>query len=136
MPDQRQEDGEHPRRRRKATRWKCGCPVRLNLARRFLAGLEQLKLSGGARRSNTSISVLRPPENLFRGRPPLSEIYSDLILARLMPSGAVHTNRTARYRTFGTAWHCRQRGELADHAPASQVRLAKLTEASFDNGVA
>jgi hypothetical protein len=24
----------------------------------------------------------------------LSEIYSDLILARLMPSGAVHTNRT------------------------------------------
>jgi hypothetical protein len=23
----------------------------------------------------------------------LSEIYSDLILARLMPSGAVHTNR-------------------------------------------
>jgi hypothetical protein len=31
--------------------------------------------------------------NLFHGRPPLSEIYSDLILARLMPSGAVHTNR-------------------------------------------
>jgi hypothetical protein len=27
------------------------------------------------------------------GRSPLSEIYSDLILARLMPSGAVHTNR-------------------------------------------
>jgi hypothetical protein len=31
--------------------------------------------------------------NLFHGRPPLSEIYSDLILARLMPLGAVHTNR-------------------------------------------
>ena len=27
------------------------------------------------------------------GRPPLYEIYGDLILARLMPSGAVHTNR-------------------------------------------
>jgi hypothetical protein len=35
--------------------------------------------------------------NLFHGRPPLSEIYSDLILARLMPSGAVHTNRTSPY---------------------------------------
>jgi hypothetical protein len=32
--------------------------------------------------------------NLFHGRPPLSEIYSDLIiLARLMPLEAVHTNR-------------------------------------------
>jgi hypothetical protein len=31
--------------------------------------------------------------NLFHGRSPLSEIYNDLILARLMPSGAVHTNR-------------------------------------------
>jgi hypothetical protein len=31
--------------------------------------------------------------NLFHGRPPLSEIYSDLVLARLMPSAAFHTNR-------------------------------------------
>ena len=30
--------------------------------------------------------------NLFHGRPPLSE-YNVLILARLVPSGAVHTNR-------------------------------------------
>ena len=33
--------------------------------------------------------------NLFHGRPPLFEICNDLILARLMPSGAVHTNRMA-----------------------------------------
>jgi hypothetical protein len=31
--------------------------------------------------------------NLFHGRFPLSEICNDLILARSMPSGAVHSNR-------------------------------------------
>src|SRR3984893_12555051 len=31
--------------------------------------------------------------NLFHGLPPVSEIYSALILARLMPLEAVHTNR-------------------------------------------
>jgi hypothetical protein len=29
---------------------------------------------------------------MFHERPPLSEIYDDLILAQSMPSGAVHTN--------------------------------------------
>src|SRR6202030_2634941 len=39
--------------------------------------------------------------NLFHGRPPLSEIYSDPILARSMPSGAVHTNKWPRSRCRG-----------------------------------
>ena len=35
---------------------------------------------------------------LFHGRSPLTEICNDLILARLMPSGAVHTNKWPRSR--------------------------------------
>ena len=37
--------------------------------------------------------MLHNTANLFHGRFPLSEICNDLILARLMPSGAVHSNR-------------------------------------------
>jgi hypothetical protein len=54
---------------------------------RFLSGVYSVKLENVFRRIHTNSA------NLFHGRPPLSEIYSDLILARLMPSGAVHTNR-------------------------------------------
>jgi hypothetical protein len=37
--------------------------------------------------------------NLLHGRSPLLEISNDLILARLMPSGAVHTNTIRHYAT-------------------------------------
>src|SRR6202043_2741200 len=54
---------------------------------RLLGGVHPVELENVFRRIHTNSA------NLFHGRPPLSEIYSDLILARLMPSGAVHTNR-------------------------------------------
>src|ERR1700682_3370335 len=54
---------------------------------RLLGGVHSVKLENVFRRIHANSA------NLFHGRPPLSEIYSDLILARLMPSGAVHTNR-------------------------------------------
>src|SRR5713101_5100835 len=54
---------------------------------RLLGGVHAVKLKNVFRRIHTNSA------NLFHGRPPLSEIYSDLILARSMPSGAVHTNR-------------------------------------------
>jgi hypothetical protein len=62
---------------------------------RLLGGVHSVKLENVFRRIHTNSA------NLFHGRPPLSEIYSDLILARLMPSGAVHTNR--RQSIFGAA---------------------------------
>src|SRR5438128_11634255 len=55
---------------------------------RLLGGVHSVKLENVFRRIHTNSA------NLFHGRPPLSEIYSDLILARLMPLGTVHTNRT------------------------------------------
>jgi hypothetical protein len=54
---------------------------------RLLGGVHSVKLENVFRRIHTNSA------NLVHGRPPLSEIYSDLILAPLMPSGAVHTNR-------------------------------------------
>jgi hypothetical protein len=54
---------------------------------RLLGGVHSVNLENVFRRIDANSA------NLFHGRPPLSEIYSDLILARLMPSGAVHTNR-------------------------------------------
>src|SRR5208283_3400516 len=59
---------------------------------RPLGSVHSVKLENVFRRIHTNSA------NLFHGRPPLSEIYSDLILARLMPSGAVHTNRSAVIR--------------------------------------
>src|SRR5271166_4265266 len=55
---------------------------------RLLGGVHSVKLENVFRRIHTNSA------NLVHGWPPLSEIYSDLILARLMPSGAVHTNRS------------------------------------------
>jgi hypothetical protein len=54
---------------------------------RLLGGVHSVNLENVFRRIDANSA------NLFHGWPPLSEIYSDLILARLMPSGAVHTNR-------------------------------------------
>jgi len=54
---------------------------------RLLGGVHSVNLENVFRRINANSA------NLFHGRPPLSEIYSDLVLARLMPSAAVHTNR-------------------------------------------
>src|SRR6266436_3951806 len=51
---------------------------------RLLGGVHPVELENVFRRIYTNSA------NLFHGRPPLSEIYSDLILARLMPSGAPH----------------------------------------------
>src|SRR5712671_1254821 len=58
---------------------------------RLLRGVHSVKLENVFRRIHTNSA------NLFHGRPPLSEIYSDLILAPLMPSGAVRTNRLVRW---------------------------------------
>jgi hypothetical protein len=55
-----------------------------------------LRAKAGALQVNFQHMIL-VAANLFHRRPPLSEIYSDLILARLMPSGAVHTNRRLWY---------------------------------------
>src|ERR1700694_3873148 len=59
---------------------------------RLLGGVHPVELENVFRRIHTNSA------NLFHGRPPLSEIYSDLIVARLMPSGAVSTNRTPPIR--------------------------------------
>src|ERR1700761_5409333 len=56
---------------------------------RLLGGVHSVKLENVFRRIHANSA------NLVHGRPPLSEIFSDLILARLMPSGVVHTNRNA-----------------------------------------
>src|SRR6266446_8526461 len=55
---------------------------------RLLGGVHSVKLENVFRRIHANSA------NLVHGRSPLYEIYSDLTLARLMPSsGAVHTNR-------------------------------------------
>src|SRR3954464_15930158 len=54
---------------------------------RHLGGIHPVKLENVLRRVHPNSA------NLFHGRFPLSEICNDLILARLMPSGAVHSNR-------------------------------------------
>src|SRR5271166_6497978 len=78
---------------------------------RLLGGVHSVKLENVFRRIHTNSA------NLLHGRPPLSEIYSDLILARLMPSGAVHTNRRAGMAGSITAAELRERykagGEIA-----------------------
>jgi hypothetical protein len=62
----------------------------LLLQNRLLGDVHSVKLENVLRRIHSNSA------NLFHGRLPLSEIYSDLILALLMPSGAVHTNRITR----------------------------------------
>ena len=59
-----------------------------------------LRARYGRANSNSFRRIHTNSANLFHGRPPLSEIYSDLILARLMPLGAVHTNRRSRFATL------------------------------------
>jgi len=54
---------------------------------RLLGGVHSVNLENVFRRIHANST------NPFHGRPPLSEIYADLIPARSMPSGAVHTNR-------------------------------------------
>src|SRR4051794_34647942 len=54
---------------------------------RHLGGIHPVKLENVLRRVHPNSA------NLFHGRFPLSEICNDLILARSMPSGAVHSNR-------------------------------------------
>ena len=54
---------------------------------RCLGGIHPVKLENVLRRVHPNSA------NLFHGRFPLSEICNDLILARSMPSGAVHSNR-------------------------------------------
>src|ERR1700730_1872768 len=61
---------------------------------RLLGGVHSVKLENVFRRIDTNSA------NLLHGRPPLSEIYNDLILARLMPSAPVHTNRRRRSAAF------------------------------------
>src|SRR5215211_5654669 len=56
---------------------------------RLLGGVHSVKLENVFRRIHPNSA------NLLHGRSPLSEISNDLILARLMPSGAVHTNSFA-----------------------------------------
>src|SRR5277367_4627924 len=58
----------------------------------LLADVHSVKLKDVFRRIHTNSA------NLVHGRSPLSEICNDLILARSMPSGAVHTNRWPRSR--------------------------------------
>src|SRR5665213_526151 len=59
---------------------------------RLLGRGYSVKLENVLRRIHTNSA------NLFHGRSPLTEICNDLILARLMPSGAVHTNKWPRSR--------------------------------------
>src|SRR5215208_5082168 len=59
---------------------------------RLLGGVHSVKLENVLRRVHPNSA------NLLHGRSPLSEIGNDLILARLMPSGAVHTNSSPRSR--------------------------------------
>src|SRR5580693_2178952 len=67
---------------------------------RLLGGVHSVKLENVFRRIHANSA------NLVHGRPPLSEIDSDLILARLMPSGAVHTNRNRSRSTGGQPPGC------------------------------
>jgi hypothetical protein len=70
---------------------------------------------------------------MFHERPPLSEIYDDLILAQSMPSGAVHTNNPASHikglrRPKGAPeanrpWSDQERDVVLDEAP-SHIRPA------------
>jgi hypothetical protein len=77
--------------------------------------LPQIRLLGGVHPVNLE-NVFRRihpnSANMSHGRPPLSEIYNDLILARLMPSEVVHTNRSL------TELHC-------DHAD-SDIGVSSL----------
>jgi len=59
---------------------------------RLLGRVYSVKLENMLQRIHTNSA------NLFHGRSPLTEICNDLILARLMPSGAVHTNKWPRSR--------------------------------------
>src|ERR1700687_6464876 len=70
---------------------------------RRLSGIHPMKLE------NLLLRVHPNSANLVHGRPPLSEICNDLILARSMPSGAVHTNRFPR-RMSGAASGSSQAG--------------------------
>jgi hypothetical protein len=54
---------------------------------RLLGGVHPVNLENVFRRIHPNSG------NMSHGRPALSEICNDLILAHLMPSGAVHTNR-------------------------------------------
>src|SRR6202011_2714125 len=60
---------------------------------RLLGGVHPVKLENVFRRIHANSA------NLFHGRPPLSEVYSDLILPRLMPSRTAHTTKIACYQT-------------------------------------
>jgi hypothetical protein len=64
---------------------------RLLAQNRHLGGINPVKLENVLRRVHPNSA------NLFHGRFPLSEICNDLILARSMPSGAVHSNRWELY---------------------------------------
>src|SRR5271165_4138777 len=79
---------------------------------RLLGGVHSVKLENVFRRIHTNSA------NLVHGRPPLSEIYSDLILARLMPSGAVHTNRKHSYASAT----CRSPIETSPASPKEMSR--------------
>src|SRR5216683_4144345 len=91
---------------------------------RLLRGVHSVKLKNVFRRIHTNSA------NLFHGRPPLSEIYSDLILARLMPPGAVHTNKWPRSRCHDRCSRksscsspgCGRRRRLHDRQTGSQMR--------------
>src|ERR1700761_8203648 len=61
---------------------------------RLLGGVHSVELKNVFRCINANSA------NLFHGRPPLSEIFTDLILAHLMPLGVVHTNRSECYATL------------------------------------
>jgi hypothetical protein len=74
-----------------------GLEAQLLPQNRLLGGVHSVNLENVFRRIHANSA------NLFHGWPPLSEIYSDLILARLMPSGAVHTNRRMKLCGFLTA---------------------------------
>src|ERR1700730_12541089 len=79
---------------------------------RLLGGVHPVELENVFRRIHANSA------NLFHGRPPLSEIYSDLILARLMPSAAVHTNRTEhRFRAFSKRLRLTMSAEGAPRFP-------------------
>jgi hypothetical protein len=95
----------------------------LLLQNRLLGDVHSVKLENVLRRIHSNSA------NLFHGRLPLSEIYSDLILALLMPSGAVHTNRITRgFRArLAISRHPRRAGPVFPYGPArSAGREAEL----------
>jgi hypothetical protein len=81
---------------------------------RRLGRIHPMKLENVLRRVHPNSA------NLLHGRSPLSEICNDLILARSMPSGAVHTNRMAlaRLRTTTSRGH---RDEAAGFAAVAVI---------------